>query len=140
MTAWAHRYSEPLLWLVSAAVVIALSGVPRCAWAGDLTSFDRWVDDSIAKGPGPIRRVVCETCTATVSTTDATWSPPDAGVVGMVALADHRHPLTPGCLCPDPPERPLWWFLLIYSVGLVVISNCIALWIERWRDSRRGNQ
>jgi len=34
MTSWAHRYSEPLLWLAGAAIVLALSGVPRCAWAG----------------------------------------------------------------------------------------------------------
>ena len=36
MTTWAHRYSEPLLWLACAALVVALSCVPRCARAGEI--------------------------------------------------------------------------------------------------------
>jgi len=91
MTAWAHRYSEPLLWLACAAVVVALSCVPRCARAGN----------------------PCATCTATSSTTEATWGPPDVGVAEMVVPADHVHPFTPGCLCPVPLEGIALWKIFL---------------------------
>jgi hypothetical protein len=120
MTTWAHRYIEPLLWLAGAAVVLALSGVPRCALAADGEVDLQYL---VSHGDGTIHRRA------------GTFLSPDAGVSGMVARADHVHPLTPGCMpCPEP-SLPWWlqWFALTIAVadlgGLVLLA--VSVWQRR---------
>ena len=94
MTAWAHRYSEPLLWLACAAVVVALSCVPRCARAEEIAqgvSVDGAYIYWNANYDGKIRRASLDKVLTGRVWTDSRMVTDGVVEIGSSAPANHVH-------------------------------------------------
>jgi hypothetical protein len=149
MIRWARRYSGLLEWLARVAVVVVLSCVPRCAWAGETTYVGGALGVSVGSNyiywtgnpGGKIRRATLDaippgyvgaaTSTSVITSTDVSW----------VALPDHSHPLmfpygaggggwTTAPMPPAPDTWPWWW-------GAIPGGGVGTLWCWLGRRSKR---
>jgi hypothetical protein len=114
MTAWAHRYSEPLLWLACAVLVVALSCVPRCARA-------EGIEDGVVGTSITVERV-----------------PQAASAEQWVAHPDHRHVLPPMPACMIPDLFPPWLRLWFACIGFADVGSFVLLFVTVWQRRKRS--